>query len=122
MYAIAAIQIASHTASRSRACTTRRSAASSVSGSPHAWMPCRCAMRVNVWVLNANIDPASRPAARSPVHSYTRTYPAYAVSAKPSIRRMLNTSTGDAPSHASGAPMSAGTMSGSEYASVSRSG
>ena len=58
---------------------------------------------------DAIAGPGRRPARRS----------AQAVSAKPAIRTRLKTSTGEPPSQCSGAPISAGTISGSEKASVS---
>ena len=119
---MAVIQTASQTASRQRAWTRIRSVERSVSGNPQAWMAWMCASRVRVWVLKANIDPASIPAARSPVHSNASAYPAQAVSANPRSRTILNTRTGDTPSHCNGAPINAGTISGSEKASESCSG
>ncbi len=47
---------------------------------------------------------------------------AQALSANPAMSTTLNTSTGEAPSHCSGAPIRAGTINGSEKASVSGAG
>ena len=48
--------------------------------------------------------------------------PANAVAARPATSSRLKVSTGDPPSHRTGAPARAGTTSGSEYASARSSG
>jgi len=116
------IHSASHSHWRRPEPVMMRSVARSASGSPYRCSPCTCGMRVSVCVLNANADPATSAAARSPVQAYRSAYPASALNARPAITIRLKTSTGEPPSQASGAPRSAGTINGSEKASVSCAG
>ena len=119
MYAIAAIQTASQTASRTRVLATSRSAASSASGRPQAWIPWMCASRVNVCVLKANIEPGEQSRGPVAVHAVTIVHVGPRGQRETGMSTMLNTSTGEPPSQDNGAPIRAGTMSGSENARVS---
>ena len=74
-----------------------------------------CAMRVAIAVPNVSSAPARMPLQGSPVQWTTSRYIASAVSRKPARTSRLWVRRGEAPSQRNGAPMSAGTTSGSVY-------
>ena len=84
------------------------------SGSPHACVAAGCASRVSVCTLNAASAPATIAARIDPVHRHATHHALHPVSARPAIVSRLNASTGEPPSHRTGATSSAGAMSGSE--------
>ncbi len=120
--AVAARITASQIAVRTRGRSTSASAKYSVSGSPQACVAARCASLVRRWTLNATSAPATRPAAADPVQRRATNQALQAVNTRPAASSTLKRSAGEAPAQAAGAATIAGAMSGSEYASVLRSG